>query len=234
MTATRSSAPVNRLLDALPGIDRRRVLAASDQVELLFADVLYIPGQTLEHVYFPLGCFISLIMPIDDTSLEVGLVGSEGMFGTSLALGVNVSPVRAVVQGAGSALRMGATPFCRELGRSPALQCEIDRYVFVRVSQLAQTAGCTRFHLIEARLARWLLMTQDRARANTFHITQEFLGLMLGVRRVGVTKAAISLQERSLIRYSRGKVTVLDRRGLKAASCGCYDKDLRTYERILG
>lgn len=234
MAATRIPSPANRLLGALPSIDRHRVLAHCDEVELLFSRVLNHPGNALEHVYFPLTCFISVIMPIDDTSLEVGLIGSEGMFGTPLALRVKASPMLAVVQGAGSALRMRASSFRRELARSGALQREIDRYVFVRVNQLAQMAGCTRFHVIEARLARWLLMTQDRARAETFHVTQEFLAVMLGVRRVGVTKAARSLRERKLIRYTRGELTVLDRRGLKAASCGCYDEDRRSYERILG
>ncbi len=234
MAATRSASAVNRLLEALPSIDRSRVLAESDNVELVFADVLCNPGETLRHVYFPLNGYISLILPIDDTSLEVGLIGREGMYGTPLALGVDVSPLRAVVKGAGTALRVPAAPFCRQLASSPALRREIDRYVFVRASQLAQTAGCTRFHVIEARLARWLLMTQDRARANSFPVTQEFLAVMLGVRRVGVTKAAGSLQKRKLIRYSRGNLTVLDRRGLKAASCGCYREDLRSYERILG
>jgi CRP-like cAMP-binding protein len=225
----------NGLLDALPESDLRRMLAGCVTVELVFADVLYTPAERLSHVYFPTKSFISLIMPIDaSSSLEVGLIGNEGMFGIPLVLGVDVSPVRAVVQGAGSALRMDAPDFCRELGRSPALQREMDRYVFVRLSQFAQTAGCTRFHVVESRLARWLLMTQDRAHADNFHITQEFLALMLGVRRVGVTKAASSLQKRNLIHYSRGDITVRDRRGLKAASCGCYKADRESYDRILG
>ncbi len=234
MPPTPRAAPVNRLLEALPSTDRSRLLAECETVELVFTEVLYTPGERLKHVYFPMRCFISLIMPIDESaSLEVGLVGNEGMFGVPLALGVDISPMRAVVQGAGSALRMDAASFCRELGRGPALQREIDRYVFVQLSQLAQTAACTRFHVVEARLARWLLMTQDRAHAATFNITHEFLALMLGVRRVGVTKAASSLQEQRLIHYSRGNITVLDRRGLKAASCGCYKADRDSYDRIL-
>jgi CRP-like cAMP-binding protein len=226
---------VNRLLQALPGNELRRVLASCETVELAFATVLYMPGERITHVYFPVGGFISLIMPVDaSASLEVGLVGDEGMFGIPLALGVDVSPVRAVVQGAGTALRMEAASFCRELGRSHELHRMIDRYAFVQLSQLAQAAACTRFHLVEARLARWLLMTQDRAHATKFHITQEFLALMLGVRRVGVTKAASALQKRDLIHYSRGNITVLDRRGLKNAACGCYKADQDSYQRILG
>ena len=226
---------VNHLLQGLPRLDLSRMLAACEKVELAVADVLYAPGERLRDVYFPMSGFISLIMRVDDaSSLEVGLVGNEGMFGIPLVLGVDVSPVRAVVQGPGSALQMDAVQFRRELERSQPLRHEIGRYVCVCLTQLAQISACTRFHVVEARLARWLLMSQDRARANTFHITQELLALMLGVRRVGVTKAATSLQQRSLITYSRGTITVLDRQGLKAASCGCYVADRKSYDRLLG
>jgi CRP-like cAMP-binding protein len=232
--STQRAPAVNRLLEALPSSDLRRLLAGCETVDLGFADVLYTPRERLSHVYFPTTSFISLIMPVDDSaSIEVGLIGNEGMFGIPLVLGVDVSSVRAVVQGAGSALRLDAPTFCRELGRSKELQREIDRYVFVQLSQRAQMAACTRFHVVEARLARSLLMTQDRAHADNFHITQEYLALMLGVRRVGVTNAASSLQKRGLIHYSRGDITILDRRGLKAASCGCYKADRDSYDRIL-
>ena len=234
MPSIQPANTANRLIAALPGSDRRRMLDACETVELVFGDALYTPGERIGHVYFPNTGFISLIMPVDkSSSLEVGLIGNEGMFGIPLVLGVDVSPVRAVVQGAGTALRMDAARFCRELANSKALQRAIDRYVFVHINQLAQTAACTRFHLVESRLARWLLMTQDRAHADTFHITQEYMAFMLGVRRVGVTKAASSLQKQNLIHYSRGDITVLDRRGLKAASCGCYQADRESYDAIL-
>ena len=211
------------------------MLDACESVELAFADVLYTPGMPLTHAYFPTGSFISLIMPVDAmSSLEVGLLGDEGMLGISLALGVGGSPMRAVVQGAGTALRMESAVFVRELTRSNALHQAVDRYIAFQLGQLAQTAACTRFHVVEARLARWLLMTQDRAHASTFRVTQEFLALMLGVRRVGVTKAAGALQRAGLIRYSRGEMTVLERRGLKAASCECYKSDRDSYKRIMG
>ena len=225
----------NRLLATLPTRELRRMLAGCELVELAFAEVLYIPGRRLAHVYFPTRSFISLIMPVDaSASLEVGLVGNEGMFGVPLVLDIDVSPVRAVVQGAGSALRMETASFRRELGLSPALHRTIDRYAFIQLTQLAQAAACTRFHLVEARLARWLLMTQDRAHGNSFFVTQAFLALMLGIRRVGVTRAARSLLQRGLIDYSRGNITILDRRGLKAAACGCYKADVESYDRILG
>jgi len=225
----------NRLIEALPSRDRGRLIAAGDVVELTFECVLNEADAPIPHVYFPLTSLISVIMPIDESaSLEVGLIGNEGMFGIPLVLDVELSPMRAVVQGAGMALRLTAVQFRRELARSSALRRGIDRYVFVRLNQLAQTAACTRFHVVEARLARWLLMTQDRVHADSFHITQEFLAMMLGVRRVGVTRAASSLQRRGFIQYSRGNIDVLDRRGLRAASCGCYKADIDAYARILG
>ena len=234
MPSIQRAPVVNHLLDALPEGGLRQVLAASEAVELSIADVLCTVGERLNHVYFPMRSFISLVKPADGfDSLEVSLIGNEGMLGIPLALGIDVSPVHAVVQGAGPALRMGAVPFRRELGRSQVFRKQIDHYIFVRLSQLQQAAACMRFHVIEARLARWLLMTQDRAHSDTFHITHEFLASTLGVRRVGVTNAAGSLQKRGLIQYVRGDITVLDRRGLKVVSCGCYKADRETYDRIL-
>jgi CRP-like cAMP-binding protein len=150
------------------------------------------------------------------------MVGREGMVGIPLALGADVSPVRALVQGAGPALKMSAARFRTELKRCPPLQRELNRYVHSMIAQISQTAGCNRFHVVEARLARWLLMTRDRVRSAQFRMTHEFLSHMLGVRRVGVTEAASALQRRKLIEYRRGNIRILNERGLEAACCSCY------------
>jgi len=155
-------------------------------------------------------------------ALEIGLVGREGMLGIPIALGTNDSPVRALVQGTGTALRMKSAHFLREFRRSVPLQREIHRYIHERIVQITQTAACNRFHLVEARLARWLLMTRDRMRSDHFRLTQELLGSMLGVLRVAVTKAASSLQQRKLISYRRGNISILDGQRLEATACRCY------------
>jgi CRP-like cAMP-binding protein len=225
----------NRLLDGLPRRDRDHLFERCESVEIKLGQVLCEPERPVRYAYFPTSSFISLIAPINGkASLEVGIVGSEGMLGTSLVLGVNVAAQQALVQGPGSALRIEAAPFCRELARSLPLRRELDRYVYVTLCQVALTAVCTRFHVVEARLARWLLMTGDRAHSDRFYITQEFMSYMLGVRRVGVTDAAGVLRGRKLIRYNRGQITILDRRGLKAAACTCYAEALDVYNRFLG
>lgn len=232
MSVTPSS---NRLLAALPRHEHRRLLAGCERVELLSAEVLSEPGERIRHVYFPTASFISSVVRIDaGASLEVGLIGDEGMLGASLVLGVDRSLLHSLVQGAGPALRMATAPFRHELELSPALRRLLQRYTYVLLAQLAQTAACTRFHVVEARLARWLLMTRDRAHSNQFRVTHQFLAYMLGVRRVGVTRAATALQARRLISYHRGDLTILDLEALKGAACGCYAADKASYRRVMG
>jgi CRP-like cAMP-binding protein len=224
----------NHLLARLPRKDRLRVLAACTHVELPLAQVLSDSGKPTKYVYFPTSGFISLISVIDGSpGVEVGMVGSEGMLGAQLALGVVTAPLHALVQGAGAAWRIDASAFKRELEASNALRSSLNRYLYVLMAQLAESTACARFHHIGPRLARWLLMSQDRSQANSFRVTQEFLAYMLGVRRVGITAAAGDLQRSGLIEYSRGKLTVVDRKGLEAAACGCYATDQKAYANLL-
>ncbi|MCE2658381.1 MAG: Crp/Fnr family transcriptional regulator [Rubrivivax sp.] len=228
-------SPQNHLIELLPRRDRTRLLALCEPVELSLAQVVGERGTPARHVWFPVNAFVSLVAQVDEhPGLEVGMVGREGMVGAALALGVAVCPLKSVVQGAGSAWRLSAAPFRAELAQSVALRNVLGRYLYVRMDQLATSAACLRYHLISARLARWLLMSQDRAHQDHFHTTHVFLAYMLGVRRVGVTVAAGELQRQGLIRYHRGEIHILDRSGLEKASCACYQLDQQAYAAHLG
>jgi CRP-like cAMP-binding protein len=225
-------AGTNRILASLPARDLLRLKRQLEPVRLLFGQVLYEPGRTIRQVYFPLDCLVSLLTAVDrKRTLEVGMVGKEGMAGMPFILGVGVSGTRALVQGAGNALRMAAAPFRKEFDHTPALQQALYRYTYALMAQVSQTAACNRFHEAEQRLCRWLLMTRDRVGSDEFPLTQEFLAHMLGVRRVAVTEAASSLKRRRLIDYARGRLRVLDVRGLERASCSCYRIVNAVFER---
>jgi CRP-like cAMP-binding protein len=225
----------NRLLAKLSRKDREHLRAACDEVELCIGDILWEPQRRIRHVYFPLDSFISQLVPIDAReNLELALVGNEGMLGTSLALGVNSSMLQALVQGSGTALRLDAASFRRELEDIPALRKQLHRYIYVLQIQLALTAACINFHSLDLRLARWLLMTHDRADFGSFHLTHKLLAQMLGVRRVGVTNAAGLMQKCNLLKYSRGEITILNRAGLEKVACSCYQASKDVYEGVLG
>lgn len=228
--AVKGGPVANRLLAALPRKDFNGLLACLEPVTLTFGEVLYELGDPIRHVYFPNDSIVSLLTTIEGHhALEVGLVGREGMVGISLALGTDISGVRALVQGTGTAMRMSAARFRKEFRNSVSLQAEVYRFTHAKLTQIRQTAACNNFHTVEARLARWLLMTRDRVQSNVFRLTQEFLSHMLGVRRENVVAAAGKLQERNLIEYGRGTIRIVDPAGLEAASCACYQ-----IVRILG
>ncbi len=227
-------AITNHLIDIIPPNERKRLLSICEPVELRLAEVLSESATITRHVYFPTSSFMSLFTSIDDSPvLEVGMVGSEGMLGTQVALGLQQSGLHARVQGRGTAWRLTTGQFKEELNRSIGLRHSLNRYLQVTMLQLTSVARCLRFHDIDHRLARWLLMTHDRAHQDTFDVTQESMAFMLGVRRVSVTKAAADLQRRGVIGYSRGVVTVMDRRVLEESACSCYAADRLCYAKYL-
>src|SRR6476469_6771381 len=212
---------VNRLLAALPRHEYKRLLPKLKTVNLVLGEELYEFGNAIKYVYFPNDSIISLISELSETSwLEVGMVGNEGVAGLAVFMGVGWSSTRALVQGSGTAMRMSSAAVRIEANRLGSLHRLLHRYSHSLLTQVAQSSACNRFHLVNARLARWLLMTNDRLGVKEFPLTQEFLSCMLGVRREGVSKAAGALQAASLIRYSRGIITLLNRQGLEAKSCG--------------
>lgn len=228
------AATKNRLIEMLPLGERRHFLSQCELVDLLPHQILEAPGRATSHLHFPVDGFVALLTELDQhPGMEVGVVGREGMLGLHLALGQPLSLLRTQVQGRGAAWRIPGPAFARELARSRALRQCLDRYLCVHLAQLAIAAGCQRFHLIAPRLARWLLMRQDRALADSFHITHEQLAQMLGVRREGVTTAAGALQRARMIEYHRGELTVRDRGALEAAACSCYAADQGIYSRLL-
>jgi CRP-like cAMP-binding protein len=235
MSITTHSQATNRVLLALSAKENQRLRARSEQVDLVYGDALCEPGKPIRHVYFPNNAIISSLTPVDGhENVGVGLIGREGMAGMELFLGINVSSVLMLVHGSGTATRMRAASFRDELKRNPVLRRELNHYLYAYMAQVAQTTACNHHHLLGKRLARWLLMMHDRVQSNEFHLTQESLGHMLGVRRVGVSGAARVLQEKKLIGYCRGHIAILDRKGLERASCRCYGavKDIR--DRMLG
>lgn len=230
-----ASSVENHLIEQLPQAARKRLLALCVPAPLVLASLLQEPGAAVRHVYFPLEGFVSILVPLPGhPPLGIGMVGREGMVGASLALGQTRATLRAQVQGEGASRCIEAPSFRRELRRSVALQGVMDRYIGARMNQLAAGVACQRFHTIEQRLGRWLLMSQDRAQADSFHVTHESLAAWLGVRRVGITGAAVSLQRAGVIRYHRGEVTVLDRPALMVRACSCYAADRLVDEDFAG
>ena len=221
----------NRLLARLAGDVRECVLARCESCELELGQVLMGPGMRATYAWFPLDAIVSLGIPAagQPHSFGVALVGAEGMVGIPLLLGSTASSLRAVVMRPGAALRIPVPAFRVQLSESEDFRNRLQRYVLVSLTQLAQGAVCTRYHRVEERLARWLLMAQDRAPHGPVHATHEFLAATLGVRRAGVTRAAAMLQQRQLITYRRGVLTILNRDGLEDAACGCYVADCTAY-----
>jgi CRP-like cAMP-binding protein len=233
MQSSNTYGTANGLLASLPRASRQRVVADCDVMNLDFSQVLSTAGKHVDHVYFPMSGFVSLVTSLDEgVQLEVALVGNEGMLGAELALGVEISMQDLVVQGDGSAWRMKAADFRRAIETDRVLQRTLNRYVYVLWAQLGQTVACSHFHNVESRLARWLLLTRDRAHSSSLSLTHEYLARMLGVRRAGITQAASSLRHRGLIRYSRGHIDVLDAARLKKVSCGCYRRANQTYDEV--
>jgi len=224
----------NLLIRQLPKTVRRAFLEQCEPFELVLSAELGERGKALGHAYFPLEGFITLVIDVDShPMLEVGMIGREAMLGSELILGASKAPWRALVQCPGHSWRISARSLRGAIAANPALRRVLQRFVMVRLYQQALGAACERFHMVSPRLARLMLMSQDRAQADDFHVTQEFMALMLGVRREGITIAANQFQSRGLIEYHRGRITVLDRKALQAEACNCYAADKQIYADLM-
>jgi CRP-like cAMP-binding protein len=224
----------NHLLNALPTSDYERLASHLELIPMGLGDVLYESGSQLRYVYFPTTSIISLLYVMEDgASAEIAIVGNEGILGISLFMGGDTTPSRAVVQSAGHGFRLKAELLKNEFGRFGPTMHLLLRYTQALITQMAQTAVCNRHHSVDQQLCRWLLLSLDRLRTNELSMTQELIANMLGVRREGVTEAAGKLQDAGLIRYRRGTITVLDRPGLEARSCECYQVVKTEFDRLL-
>ena len=224
----------NQLLAALPAAEWDRWLPQLEWVELPLGQVLYESGTTLSHVYFPLTAIVSLLYVMENgASAEIAVVGNEGIVGISLFMGGESTPSRAVVQSAGQGYRLNAQTMKDEFNRAGPVLHLLLRYTQALITQMAQTAVCNRHHTLDQQLCRWLLLSLDRLRGNDLVMTQELIANMLGVRREGVTEAALKLQKVGLIRYARGHISVLDRAGLEQRTCECYAVVKKEYDRLL-
>ena len=231
----KSSTNVNRLLAGLSRRDREQVLAGCTLVQLTSGMVLVEAGHPMAQVYFPIGCTICLTTPTESgTQLGVSLIGNEGMLGSTLTTGVASLLVQASVQESGEAWRISRNKFLLLLVAMPTLRRRISSYLHLTLDYLIRKPTCCQFHLLEARLAFWLLMMHDRVDDDFFEMTHQMLADLLGVRRVGITLAARALQARGLISYRRGDITILDRKALITAACSCYGVTETAYERLLG
>jgi len=225
----------NWLLDALPQEDYERLLSDLKPVSFALGEVVYESGGQMDNVYFPTTCHVSLLYTmINGVTAEMGLVGNEGVVGIALFMGGDTTPNRAVVQGAGKAMKLRAKSLHVEFSRGGDFQHLLLRYTQALITQISQTAVCNRLHSVEQRLCRWLLMTHDRTHSDELQMTQEFISHMLGVRREGVTHAAQNLQEKGLISYARGHIRIADRPKLEAHVCECYEVVSAEHSRLFG
>jgi CRP-like cAMP-binding protein len=224
----------NHLLAALPRTDFDRIAEHLEPIKMRLGDVLYESGDKLRYVYFPTTSIVSLLYVMEDgASAEIAIVGNEGILGISLFMGGETTPSRAVVQSAGHGFRLRAGFLKNEFGRYGPTMHLLLRYTQALITQMAQTAVCNRHHSVDQQLCRWLLLSLDRLASNELAMTQELIAIMLGVRREGVTEAAGKLQDAGLIRYRRGTITVLDRPGLEARTCECYQVVKTEFDRLL-
>lgn len=235
MSPANLTTPTNLLLASLSQKDYVNILSISKLVEIHSGEILGEPGQDIKYVYFPINCYISLQKYIDkETSMEIGIIGPKGFYGLNHVLGVKVTLLRAVVEVSGTALSISSKLFIKMCEKNAALKLKLQNYAYVRMSQLSQTTGCNRFHVLDARLCRWILMVQDCLESSEFYFTHECLSKKLGVRRAGISKAAGILQKKKLISYNKGHIKILDRSKLETLACSCYQLNKEIYKKIIG